>query len=583
MNNRKRFNYLRDLEYQKFTLKLFGDFLKESVIFVVFWLLNALIPIFICLISASIKEYGAYYVLGIGYITAFQLGYVQIGWVISIAILFVIKRIYASSKLDEANYSTLYFNAFITIVIVAISLVPLFFAPSYIYNLFANNHVNTIISQKVAENYIFGLLPYIFINVIMSFIIMNIHTKQGLKISLPLLVGSNFVIISVCALLSLLPSYTSVESTSLMIGFSISIGSFIALIVVVVVSFFHGNIKDIFQRINFPTFRMLFKSIFKQAASILSIQIIKGIALIILGNAISATMTMTSPMGYQLSRVVWYNYLYLIPFFAFGLGDTMMFYGMRKNITTTNKHLHINIWFLLVFTFLIEIAIAIGLYFSIEPLSSFYVQYKEINWNYINLNDVDLVYTINYLYNAGKINLSQEALNSVLNLIKWCENNPNNPIAVKLLHDMKVAIVELLSNNNMTGAGVSEYLLLNNKSYIYISLYAVGYSTALLINNTTLSSKHRYSNTFETCFLILMQIIVITAVVVMGVKLQSTSSIFPFLDSWSFPLAVAGVGSLFLYISLYFINLRKMKSKNKNPLISINNWNKEIKETIVII
>ncbi|MBU3830818.1 MAG: hypothetical protein H9897_01535 [Candidatus Ureaplasma intestinipullorum] len=583
MNNENRLNYLRDLEYHKFTLKLFGDFLKESVIFIVFWLLNGLMPIFICLISASIKQYGAYYVLGIGYITAFQLGYVQIGWVISIAILFVIKKIYASSKFNEANYSTLYFNAFITIVIVAISLVPLFFVPSYVYNLFANNHVNTIISQKVAENYIFGLLPYIFINVIMSFIIMNIHTKQGLKISLPLLIGSNFLIISFCALLSLLPNYSSVELTALMIGFSISIGSFISLIIIVAVSFFCGNIKDIFQRIHFPTFWMLFKSIFKQTVSILSIQIIKGIALIVLGNAISATMTMTSPMGYQLSRVVWYNYLYLIPFFAYGLGDAMMFYGMRKNIITTNKHININIWFLFIFAFIIEILIAIGLYFSIEPLSAFYVQYKEIDWNYINLNDVDLVYTINYLYDAGKIKLTPEALNSVLNLIKWCNNNPNNQLAVKLLHGMRVAIVEILSNNNMTGAGVSEYLLLNNKSYIYISLYAVGYSTALLINNTNLSSKHRYSNAFETCFLILMQIIVISSVVAMGVKLQSTSSTFPFLDAWSFPLAIAGIGSLFLYIVLYFTHLRKMKFKYDNSLISINDWNEETKERIVII
>ncbi len=583
MDNKNRLNYLRDLEYHKFTLKLFGDFLKESVIFIVFWLLNGLMPIFICLISASIKQYGAYYVLGIGYITAFQLGYVQIGWVISIAILFVIKKIYASSKFNEANYSTLYFNAFITIVIVAISLVPLFFVPSYVYNLFANNHVNTIISQKVAENYIFGLLPYIFINVIMSFIIMNIHTKQGLKISLPLLIGSNFLIISFCALLSLLPNYSSVELTALMIGFSISIGSFISLIIIVAVSFFCGNIKDIFQRIHFSTFWMLFKSIFKQTISILSIQIIKGIALIVLGNVISATMTMTSPMGYQLSRVVWYNYLYLIPFFAFGLGDAMMFYGMRKNIITTNKHININIWFLFIFAFVIEILIAIGLYFSIEPLSAFYVQYKEIDWNYINLNDVDLVYTINYLYNAGKIKLTPEALTSVLNLIKWCNNNPNNPLASTLLHVMRVAIVELLSNNNMTGAGVSEYLLLNNKSYIYISLYAVGYSTALLINNTNLSSKHRYSNAFETCFLILMQIIVISSVVAMGVKLQSTSSTFPFLDAWSFPLAIAGIGSLLLYIFLYFTHLRKMKFKHNNSLISINDWNQEIKERIVII
>lgn len=583
MNNKNRINYLRYIVYHKFTLKLFGDFLKESIIFIVFWLLNGLMPIFICLISASIKQYGAYYVLGIGYITAFQLGYVQIGWVISIAILFVIKRIYASSKFNEANYSTLYFNAFITIVIVAISLVPLFFAPSYVYNLFANNHVNTIISQKVAENYIFGLLPYIFINVIMSFIIMNIHTKQGLKISLPLLIGSNFLIISFCALLSLLPNYSSVEITSLMIGFSISIGSFISLIIIVAVSFFCGNIKDIFQRIHFSTFWMLFKSIFKQTVSILSIQIIKGIALIVLGNAISATMTMTSPMGYQLSRVVWYNYLYLIPFFAFGLGDAMMFYGMRKNIITTNKHININIWFLFIFAFVIEILIAIGLYFSIEPLSAFYVQNKEIDWKYINLNDVDLVYTINYLYNAGKINLTQEALNSVLDLIKWCNNNPNNPLASTLLLGMRVAIVELLSNNNMTGAGVSEYLLLNNKSYIYISLYAVGYSTALLINNTNLSSKHRYSNVFETCFLILMQIIVISSVVAMGVKLQSTSSTFPFLDAWSFPLAIAGVGSLLLYIFLYFTHLRKMKFKHNDSLISINDWNQEIKERIVII
>lgn len=567
----------------KLSLSLLADFLKESIIFIVFWLINGLIPILICLICASIQKYGAYYVLGIGYITAFQLAYVQIGWVVSIAILFIIKRMSESNSIHKANYNNLYYNGFITMIIVGLILVPLFFAPSYIYNYFANNHVNTIISQKIAENYIYGLLIYIFTNVIISFIIMNIHTKHGLKLSLPLLVISNFIIIGLCAIFSLLIDYKNVEIQGLMIGMSLSIGSVISLIFIVIISYFFGDIKLLKHKFNYQNFKILFKSIFKTAASVLSIQIIKGIVLIALGIAISATMTMTSPMGYQLSRVVWYNYLYLLPFFGFGLADGMMFYGMRKNLITTNKNLQFNIACLIILTIVIETIIAISLYFSIEPLSAFYVKYKEINWQYINLNDVDLIYTFNFL--ADKINLSEEQLKRIINLINWCNNNPTNSVAIKTLKAMRIGIVEILSNNNMSGSGVGGYLMLANKSYIYISIYSIGYSSAILINNIKLCSQQRYSNWKETIILIIMQAIVISAVVTMGIELQSTSSIFPFLDAWSFPLAIAGVGAIILFVGLYLINLHQIKKQDSNNIgfYQINKWNNDPNDLIIKI
>lgn len=580
MFSNKNIQYFKSNKYQKVSLNLLKDFLRESIIFVVFWFLNGLIPILICLISASINQYGAYFVLGIGYITAFQLAYVQIGWVVSIAILYVIKRM-AADPINSANYKKLYFNAFITMSIIAFGLIPLFFGPSFIYNYFANNHVNTIISQKIAENYIYGLLIYISVNVIISFITMNIHTKHGLKLSLPILIGSNIIIIGLCAILTLLVQYNNIETHALMIGMSISIGSLISLILLIIISWFFGDIRNLFQKFDSPTFKFLFKSIFKQAASVLSIQVIKGIVLIGLGIAISATMNMTSPMGYQLSRVVWYNYLYLIPFLGYGLGDAMMFYGMRKNITTSFKNLHWNVTILIIMTIILQIGIAIALYFTIEPLSSYYVQHKEIDWSYINLNDIDLIYTINFI--ATKLNLTQSQLDRIINLINWCNKHPT--IGEPILNAMKIGIVQILSNNNMTGSGLSSYLLLNNKAYIYISIYSVCYSSAILINNITLSSKHRYSNTFETIFLIIMQAIVISSVVAMGVELQSTSKTFPYLDAWSFPLAVAGAGAFIMYIVIYLINVNKIKKQDKNKIgiYKINTWNQNPKDIVIDI
>ena len=570
--------------YWKSNFNLFFYFLKESIIFIFFWLFNSLIPILICLIVAQIKNYGAYYVLGIGYITAFQLAYVQIGWVISIAITFATYK-YSINKLNHADYKQLNFNAFIMISTIGLGLIPLFLIPTYIYNYYANNHVNTIISQSIATNYIYGLLPYIWFNVILSFFIINIRLKHGIIKSILAMFFSNTLIIGVCALCTLAISYNTVELYGLMIGLSLSIGCLISIIILGFYLHFKNKSFSL-HKINFKQLHILFKFVFKQIATILSIQIIKGIALIVLGIAISATMNMTSPMGYQLSRVVWYNYLYLIPFFAYGVGDAIMFIGLRKNIITTSNNLYKNIFLLVLFCLIIEIGISIGAYFTIEPLSAQYVKYQDINWSYIDLNRVDLIYTINYLSN--RLGLTDTQLKQIENFINWCNSNLNNPflgpIASNALNLFKQAIVQILSHNNMSGSGIGEYLMLPNKSYIYISIFGIGYSCALIINNITLTSKQRYSNIFESIFLIIMQIIVISGVVTMGVKLQSTSNRFPFLDAWSFPLAIAGIGSFILYIFLYKINQKKIQKNNYlKTFIKMNQWNNNKNDIIAFI
>lgn len=95
--------------------KLITRFAKESWIFIVFWFINGFVPIAICMISATIPGDGAYYVIGIGYVTAFQLAYVQIGWSVSIAITYTLiqMKFTKSDKVEGQSQGDMMFVAIV--------------------------------------------------------------------------------------------------------------------------------------------------------------------------------------------------------------------------------------------------------------------------------------------------------------------------------------------------------------------------------------------------------------------------------------------------------------------------------------
>lgn len=559
--------------YNKSAYKLIGDFFKESWIFVIFWLINGFLPIAICMISARIPGDGAYYVIGIGYVTAFQLAYVQIGWTVSIALTYTILQMKFNrcDKIEGQSQGDLMFVSIIITLIYGLVLVPLFIGPSYVYSRYANDHVNTVVSQTSAYNYIYTLSGYIFLSPFISLMIIYIHSYKGQKSSIPVMILSNVLIVGLSAILTLAPNYSN-NIRAIGTGLGMTIGALLTAIILGLYVFFTTELRYSSFKVRWPELAFVIKNTIKQAGTILSIQIFKAIALIVLGIVVSDTMQSVVPMGYQFSRVVWYNYLYMIPFFSYGVADAMMFFGLRKRIEIKYREMFLAFITIIILCLFIEFGIAIGLRWTVRPLCDFYTKNSQLDWSTINLNRVNLPFMLTKL--AEKLNINQSYVNQLVNMM---EADPAG--TAKLQEFLKYAIVAGLSNKGMNGEELSHFILYPNaRAYIFISVYATCYSTSNVINNSGLVMKHRYQDLKETIMLMLIQAVVITAIVVMGIELQSGKT-FPMLDAWSFPLFVVGILAL-LYYSLIFakscLEIEKEYKGHNNAYIILNDNGKNI-------
>ena len=560
--------------YNKDAFSLMKTFWKESYIFIIFWFINAFIPIAICMISAAIPENGAYYVIGIGYVTAFQLAYVQIGWTVSIALTYTIlqmKFTKANKVEGQAQGDLMYATVLITLMY-GLLLVPLFVGPTYIYSRFANNHVNTVVSQQSAYNYIWTLTGYIFLSPFMSLMIIYIHSYKGHKRSIIAMVGSNTLIVGLSAILTLAPD-TSNNTKALGTGLGMTIGAVVSSFALGLYVLFSTELRYSQFKFNWKEIKFISLKTIKQASSILSIQIFKAIALIALGIVVTDTMDSVVPMGYQFSRVVWYNYLYLIPFLAYGVADSMMFFGLRQRIEIKYRQMFLAFITIIVTVLLIEIVLAIGFRWTVEPLCTYYTKNSQLDWSTIDLDRVNLPFMLGML--AQKFGIDQTYINEILNKI---ETDPQGTMQLQIF--LKTTLVALLSNQGMNGKDLSAFMLYPHaRAYIFIATYAVFYSTANVINNTSLVMKHRYQDLKETIMLMIIQAAVISSVVAMGIKLQS-GSVFPYLDAWSFPLFVIGIVSVLYYSLIFAKTITEIEKEfaGKAHTYIVLNGNTEIQE-----
>ncbi|GAA5414628.1 hypothetical protein [Ureaplasma ceti] len=534
------------------------------------------------MISATIPGDGAYYVIGIGYVTAFQLAYVQIGWSVSIAITYTLiqMKFTKSDKVEGQSQGDMMFVAIVITWIYGLVLVPLFVGPSYAYSKFANDHVNTLISQKSAYVYIYTLAGYIFLSPFISLLILFIHSYKGQKISITVMILSNLLIVGMSAILTLTPKANN-DIKAMGTGLGMTIGSLIVAIVLSVYVFLTTELR--YSKFKFKAGEILFviKQTMKLASTILFIQIFKAVALIVMGLVISDTMQSVVPMGYQYGRVIWYNYVYLIPFFCYGIGDAMMFFGLRKKIEIKYQQMFVAFIVIIVTCFLIEAGIAIGLRWTVEPLSTFYTKNSQLDWSTIDLDKVNLSFMLMKI--AQKKNIDQSYVNQILNII---EADPYG--TQKLQEFLKYSIVSLLSSQNMNGPGLASMILYpKSRSYIFISVYAVFYSTASMMNNIASVMKRRYPTAFESVRLMVVQAIALTAIITCGLELQSGTT-FPMLDAWSFPMFIIGIVSL-LYFSIEFaktcIEIEKEFKGRRSDFIVLNEYdnipNREDKTTII--
>lgn len=384
---------------------MYMEFLQHVGFFAVLYLLNALVPILICLIAARIEPFGMQYVASIGFITAIQLGFVQMSFTMVISFLFLIKRWSLRNGLTNSDRTLTIQNSFYNLVLFVIFIyglliVPLFIGTSYGYNRYAANHINTMIGQSAAYYYIYGLVGFIFINGFNFFFIFLVYENKSKSLGIFLLFFYNTLILAIGAALSLGKKDLNTEQAGGFLGLGLSVGAIGGLIINFFFAWFLTPLKNMTRNFDWNKMVYLFNGAFRQSLNILSIQIIKAFALLALGYTITKLLYQPVPVSIQLTRTIWYNMMYLIPFLTYGISDAILYYALQSTnkSLTVSKFVKISIISLII-SLGFQSCFAIAMYYSMEPLANFYAT---IN-NQVALQK--LMNDQNYLFNANNLDV----------------------------------------------------------------------------------------------------------------------------------------------------------------------------------
>ncbi|WP_027124081.1 DUF1542 domain-containing protein [Mycoplasmoides pirum] len=546
--------YIKNLlNKNKEPFQISKSILKNSILFITFSFLNVFLPIFICLISANIDDKGAYATMGIGYVTSFLLAYSQIGFTFVIFSTFYIAKNKNNNSLTFSN-DIIYDELFIAFIY-GLIIVPLFIGPAYVYTKYANAHINTGDSLIPAYNFIYSSSGFVFLTTIASTLIMNIHYKLGTKWSLFYLVTMFFLLFFFSSILSLL---TSLKYLGL--GLGLTIGIFLTIVITTI----HSYIKtDTFKRIKIKlsknNLRNLLSFTWRPIVITLSIQIFKGAALLFLNYKIPTDLYNAVPLDFQMSRIIWYNFMYLIPFFILGLADSTYFYFAIFPEMKQNPNVQKSIGFLFAIATIITILIIVIGMFLINPLANEYV--KNQNFSYDtkiiqdNLVSISEEKIINFINNSNS--LTSDEKNQLINILNTNIGNTNQTIN-DFISQIVAKNILLPKYIQFSAIDITNMMIFPNSfAYFYLGTYCVLYPLGQFLNASRLSitdEKH------PAILMIIVQALAILFIVLFGIDYQETQKFF-LMQAWSFPLSIIGVIAFIYMGGMYFLKLRENKFK----------------------
>ncbi|WP_156940226.1 hypothetical protein [Mycoplasmoides alvi] len=540
---------------------LLKEILKNSIVFIIFSFLNVFLPIFICLISANLDVHGAYAAMGIGYVTSFLLAYSQIGFTFVIFSTYYVIQNKKNNKLYPNNANHLIYDQLFIALIYGLIILPLFIGPAYLYTKHANAHINTIDSLEPAYNMIYSSSGFVFLTTIASTLIMNLYYK----------LNSKWVIFHICLMFgmmflfsAILSLYTPLKSIGL--GLGLSIGTLISCLC----SFIHNYfVTDTFKKnkinINKTNILKLISYTWRPILISLSIQIFKGGALLLINYETPTDLTNVVPLNYQMSRIIWYNMMYLIPFVTLGFADSIYFYFAINPEQKNNVQIQKSIGFLFIFASIVTILITVICSFLINPLASEYVKNQVASYDTetikVNLLLVTKEQIISIIKNNSELTeLQKQEIINILN---------TQIIDGITLNDF---IARFISNNFL----IQDYIGLNANSvtnlmnfpnsfaYFYLGIYCIFYPLGQLLNAARLSIS---SEKHPAILMVFAQGLAILFIVLFGIGYQKSEKFF-LMEAWSFPLAIIGIIA-FLYMgTMYFLKLKTAKELkiNKNNL-----------------
>lgn len=607
--------------YEKSSFVKLNRVFLDAILFILLSAFNGLVPICICLIGASFKPFGTQLTMAIGYLTAIQLGFVQLSWTVCLAAIFAHNR-YQKNNIDSKQMETNLVSTTLALsLLYGLIITPFFIGISYAYNNYASAHINTLLGQAQANNYIWAISGYILLSGfvhsgiiliqkyksnLLAILLLFLFVGLSLGISAALTLGTTdyFVITKIlqpanpttgAQAITTLEISGSYQGLFLGLGFTIASVLMLPIIYFCLVEFTNFKLKNLFIKNNIGYF---LKRTYSPLIVILTIQIIKAIMIIAIGLTLTDSVEQVVPVSYQLSRNIWYNLLYILPFFAYGIADATLYYG--ANVGYTNKEDFKKIlWIGVILIVIVQVPFMIGMYFAIEPLSLFYLKNNLENglpWG-MDTSKVSIKYTLESLLKkqeyVDKIKVISSSTQAVAGLlIKFgfsqqqaaaiapiltpalkglVSENPEvqtksidfiveilskNP---KKLAQVQRAFAGFLNNGKATSVFKMYDVTQNSNAYIYICVWCLTYPIGQMFNYATINLKNSFNNWIKVIIIFLLQSAIISFIVAFGIEMQYTKE-FPMYDAWSLPLVIFGPIALAYFYTNFLIQSKKINS-----------------------
>lgn len=344
---------------------------NESKLFIIFSFLVCLLPIFLSLIGSLIQPNGSQAVLAIGYVAPFLMAFIQISFSISMIVIAKLKN-QANEikdnteklKNDHLNFWTIFWLS----LIMGIIMVIFYIFSAFLYIYFANNKPNTQATLKFGLNFIWSTILFILLIPLITSLLIFIffHNKNQ-----SVLITTMFFIFMVGLTIAFGP-FTHLKVTGIGIGVSFAA----ILILIIEIMYLWLNQQWLFyQPFVKPKLNLtVIKLMTKESLTNISLSAFKGIAILGLSFAIPFTISDFVPLSYQMSRVIWFNFMYFLPFLGIGIGEAIRFHYLfhDENNPCRINHCSKNDFLFILITMSITLLLSVGSIFMVNPLATVY-------------------------------------------------------------------------------------------------------------------------------------------------------------------------------------------------------------------
>ncbi len=343
--------------------------LSENKIFIIFSFLACLMPIGYCLLACMIQPNGSQAVMAMGHVMPFLLAFIQISFSITMIIfakLRDLRQMHEKQNTYVIISATIWMSLFIGFIMVLCYVLSCF---AYMY--FSNNRPNTQAMLTYGLNFVWSTIPFVLLYPILIVSIFAIRRKDKTTALMLTITSFMFMVLFSFLFGNLLNLKIAGFGLGLTTGLLISL--FINYSFICIFMPFR-----VYSPLSVKDFNILIsKTIIKESLTLISMSLFKGIAIICLSFSIPYTISNFVPLSYQMSRVIWFNMMYFIPFIGIGVGEGIRFHylSMHSEFSPHNCYLE-HSWKndnkMIFATLFVTILIAVGCFFLVEPLNVIY-------------------------------------------------------------------------------------------------------------------------------------------------------------------------------------------------------------------